>query len=408
MPETGSPRSLQSGGPSGDPSVDRAGGASRLIAPDALRGLIMVLMAVDHAAFFVARIHPAEYWGVAMPEYPGALAFLTRFVTHLCAPGFFFLMGVGMALFADSRGRLGWSEGRITRHLALRGVLLIGLQLLIENPAWFAGIFASQVRMETYGATAPGGSDVIPWLLIGVLSSLGASLIVWSLLRRLPGWAIAAVSLTAVLGTQLAVPGADQVATRYPALVRLMMLPGLSDLWMVTYPVVPWLGLAGAGILFGRLVGRDPRRAYGWALGTGGLALLLFAALRAAGGFGNLHPPAGEGWIAFLNVTKYPPSLVFVLLTLGIDLVLLAALRGREAALGRWGRPLVVFGRTPLFFYLAHIYLFLLAGLLVREGTGYAGLYAAWLTGLLVLYPLCGWYGGFKARRPADSLWRFF
>ena len=107
---------------------------ARLLSLDALRGLIMVLMALDHANHFVAQLHsPGEYWGGAFPGYSTGrtLAFLTRLVTHLAAPGFFFLMGVGMLLFARARRRHGWGEGQILVHFLIRGALLIALQLLV-------------------------------------------------------------------------------------------------------------------------------------------------------------------------------------------------------------------------------------------------------------------------------------
>jgi uncharacterized membrane protein len=118
----------------------RAGGAARLLPLDALRGLIIVVMALDHANLFIAHAHPpAELWSAPTARPSDTLAFLTRFVTHFAAPGFFFLLGAGMVLLADARRRLSWSEGQIMRHLALRGVVLIALQLLVENPAWQIG-----------------------------------------------------------------------------------------------------------------------------------------------------------------------------------------------------------------------------------------------------------------------------
>ena len=96
--------------------------AHRIIALDAHRGLIMVLMAIDHASYFIARVHSAEFWGVALPVYSSGYWFWTRWITHLCAPGFFFLMGIGMILFADARRKAGWEEGRITGFFIIRGL----------------------------------------------------------------------------------------------------------------------------------------------------------------------------------------------------------------------------------------------------------------------------------------------
>src|SRR5436190_4841829 len=137
----------------------------RLLPLDALRGLIMVLMSLDHANYFVAREHGrGEFWFLPLPTYSDALTFLTRFVTHFSAPGFFFLMGAGMSLFAASRRRLGWTEGAISRHLLVRGALLIVLQLAVENRAWPLGL-------------PPGVPDIFS-LYFGVLYGLGAAMIV--------------------------------------------------------------------------------------------------------------------------------------------------------------------------------------------------------------------------------------
>jgi uncharacterized membrane protein len=139
--------------------------------------------------------------------------------------------------------------------------------------------------------------------------------------------------------------------------------------------------------------------------------LVLFFILRASGGYGNIHPAEGTGWIDFLNLTKYPPSLTFLLLTLGVDLIVLGLLAAlsRLVRLERWAFPLVVFGRVPLFFYIAHLFLFALVGsVLAPEGTTIPGMYPFWLLGLLVLFPLCWGYLRFKQSRPPGSLWRFF
>ena len=107
---------------------------ARLLSLDVLRGLIITLMALDHANLFVAQQHsPGEFWGGGFPVYYDALAFLTRFVTHFCPPGFFFLMGAGMILFTISREKRGWSKREIIQHFLIRGGLLIALQLLIIN-----------------------------------------------------------------------------------------------------------------------------------------------------------------------------------------------------------------------------------------------------------------------------------
>jgi uncharacterized membrane protein len=373
----------------------RAGGVARLLPLDALRGLIIVVMALDHANLFIAHAHPPpELWSAPPARLIDTLAFLTRFVTHFAAPGFFFLLGAGMVLLADARRRLGWSEGRIMRHLALRGVVLIALQLLVENPAWQIGagpIFDRAVFLSYFG----------------VLYGLGAAMIAGAPLLRLPAAALLGLGLAAELATELIVTVVRRAGIVASGPLRLLVVPERSADFTVLYPIVPWLGVALCGMAFGRLLARDPAGGYRLAALVGAGLLALFVVLRAAGGFGNLQPPAGAGAIAFLNVVKYPPSLVFLALTLGVDLLLLAFLAHAGNTLARWGQPLLVLGRSPLLFYIAHLYLYGLIGrALGPRGTDIPRMYPLWLLGLALLLPVCWLYGRFKARQAPDSLWR--
>jgi uncharacterized membrane protein len=130
-------------------------------------------------------------------------------------------------------------------------------------------------------------------------------------------------------------------------------------------------------------------------------------ALRAAGGWGNIRLPRNDGWIEFLNNVKYPPSLVFWSISLGIALLLLSLLcRLPEKVKSAWS-PLIVFGQTPLFFYLVHFYVFALCGVAVfREATSLQGAYVVWAVVLAALYPACAWYRRFKFSKGPGSLWR--
>jgi uncharacterized membrane protein len=367
--------------------------AARLLPLDALRGVIMIVMALDHANLFIARAHsPGERWSEPLPRYDSALSFLTRFVTHLAAPGFFFLLGAGIILFAESRGRLGWSYGMIARKLMLRGLLLIALQLLIENPAWQLG----------------GPFRLTP-VYIGVLYALGGAMILSALLVRLGAIALLIIGLAAIVATHLLLPAPSQAFSAITPVARLLFIPGLTGPIVVNYPLIPWLGIACLGMAFGRWLLADRSGAYRWSLLIGSVCLLSFAAVRWFGGFGNIRPADGVGWIAFLNVVKYPPSLAFILLTLGVDLTILGLLaRAGDAIAGRSG-PLLVFGQNPLFFYIAHLYLYGLIGLAIdRDGIGIVRMYPFWLAGLVILYFLCRWYGAFKQRQVPSSLWRLF
>jgi uncharacterized membrane protein len=349
-------------------------------------------MALDHANHFVAQQHPSgEYWGGRFPLYHDTLAFVTRLVSHLAAPGFFFLMGAGMLLLATTRQRQGWSRGAIVRYFLIRGSLLVALQLLVVNRAW---------------ELSPGG-----WVLdiyIGVLFALGGAMIVGALLLWLKPEYLLALTVGLVVGMELLAPDPSRWTQVFSPLNRLLLVPGGSLRLWVNYPVLPWLELVAFGIVFGYWLLDNPRRAYARALKLSVVFLLLFVGLRYLDGFGNIRPRAGNTWIDFFNVVKYPPSLTFTLLTMGANLSLLWLLAQAVEKWPRFFQPLIVFGQAPLFFYLAHLFLYAGLGLwLTPEGTGILQMYPYWLLGLLGLYPLCLWYGQFKRCQSLHSLWRF-
>jgi uncharacterized membrane protein len=383
--ETHSPRPRQAR-PSPRP------GASRLVPLDALRGLIMILMALDHTSHFVAQQHsPGEYWGGPFPTYHSAVAFLTRLVTHLSAPGFFFLMGAGMVLFAESRRRSGWSRWAIARHFIIRGTVLVALQLLVVNRAW---------------ELSPGGWGLDVY--IGVLIALGGTMILASTVLWLKPEALLALTAALVLGTELLSPNPGLWGHAFHPLTHVLLVPGGSPALWANYPVLPWLEFVTFGMVFGQWLGRDSRGAFRRALLLGAALTLAFLALRYLDGFGNIRPRAGDTWIDFLNVVKYPPSIAFSLLTMGVNLLLVGLFGQARGSVRPWLHPLVVFGRVPLFFYLMHLFLYLALGhLLTPLGTGVLQMIPYWLLGLLILYPLCLWYGRLKNHRPANSILRF-
>jgi uncharacterized membrane protein len=379
----------------------------RFIALDAHRGFIMILMAIDHASYFIARVHSAEFWWTALPVYPSIFWFWTRWVTHLCAPGFFFLMGIGMILFADARRKAGWKESRIARFFVTRGCLLILLQLIVEDPTWIlSDLWAGPNVMVIRGGGVPGGGTE-GMIYLGVLFALGGNMVFWAYMQRRSLLFIGLISLAAVLITQLAIPGPDHVPVLYPPLLRLLIIPGHTNIWEVFYPVVPWLGVTGLGLLFGKCLLKDGR-------GTGRVAswtavglLFLFLLIRKGGGFGNLNQ-VPTGTMGFLNVVKYPPSLAFLTMTLGVNLLLMGMWRWIEPHLRNRYHPLLVFGQVALFFYLLHLWVYNLLGLLFKAGSALVTMYGFWLLGLVFLYPLCYAYNRFKSSRPLASFWRLF
>ncbi len=190
----------------------------------------MIVMALDHANLFIAHSHPRpESWSGQFPMYTSALTFLTRFVTHLAAPGFFFLMGAGMALFADARRRAGWNTSAIARRFIERGLLLIALQLLVEDPAW------------QIAAILRGEGSVFP-IYFGVLYGLGAAMMAAALTLNLNSTLIAGLSLAALLAPEFLIPDAGPWLSS--PLLQLLLVPGQTSSLLVYYPVIPWLGLA--------------------------------------------------------------------------------------------------------------------------------------------------------------------
>lgn len=374
----------------------------RLNEIDLLRGFIMVVMALDHVAFFVAKRHPGEWWGVPLPEYPSVIAFFTRAITHLSAPGFFLLMGVGMSLFRDSRIAMGWSTGRVARSFVTRGLLLVLINQFIENPAWIAGFLTADPAAFWPEAVTPGGTFA-GGVMFGVLTALGLAMALAGPLGALPATALLTAGLMAILGSYVLTPDAAQASVQFNPFVRLIAIPGTTGFVLVLYAVVPWLGVTLCGMALGGIVKKKPDSIVRIATAIGIVLLALFVVLRTANGFGNHHLIQGPTVIDFLNVTKYPPSLTFLSLTLGINLLLVGVLC-RLPASGQ--KILEVYGRSPLFFYLAHIWLFMLVGLPFRHGTGYAMIYLVWLVGMVPLYYACKWYTRFKLAKARESRWR--
>jgi len=367
--------------------------SGRLLAVDGLRGLIIVLMALDHAMHFVAQKHSSgEYWGGPFPVYADPLPFITRFITHLAAPGFFFLMGVGMIFFAHSRNGAGWSRWSILRHLWIRGALLIVIQLIIINRAW---------------ELSPSGWGVE--IYIGVLFALGGAMIAASFLLWLRPRHLLLALIVLVIGSELLHPEPALWGTIGNDAGSLLLLrPGGDNQLWSNYPILPWLELVVFGLLFGHWLKSDPDRAYRRGLFLGLIFLVSFLFVRWLDGFGNIRPRAGQNWIDFLNVVKYPPSLTFTLLTTGVNLIILWLFSKIAKANSLILEPLAVFGRAPLFFYILHLFFYAGIGyLLAPDGTTIGSMIPYWLLGLLLLFPMCIGYLMFKKSRPQSLLVRY-
>jgi uncharacterized membrane protein len=384
---------------------------ARVTAVDALRGLVIAIMALDHTRDF--------FHAAAMTGAPDALAtttapvFLTRWVTHLCAPTFFLTAGMAARLRAE---RPGATAGEVSRFLWTRGLWLIAVELIVMR---FAMNFTFDGRY--------------PVLLI-ILWALGWSMVALAALVRLPVAALGVVAAAILLLHNLLDPIQARQLGGLGWLWTILHAPGAivtgGPVFVAGYPVLPWIGVMAAGYVAGGVFSwpaADRQRVLVRA-GTGALAA--FVVVRWLNGYGDPRPWAAQATplftvLSFLDTSKYPPSLAFVLMTLGPALLLLVWLERRPPGPRH---PFVVFGRTPFAFYVLHFFLlhalasaaafarygpaslaFLAHPLpsmggpaaLFPAGFGYglAVVYAVWLAVLALMWPLCAWLGRVKARR---------
>ncbi len=377
-------------------------GASRLVAIDWLRGFVMMVMAVDHASVMfnsgrlaVDSMYPVD--GFFVPGWtPGTdlptAQFFTRWITHLCAPTFLFLSGTSLALSTAGRVARGQAASAIDRHLVTRGVILIALEAV-----WLS-----------VGPSLGAGRYI---LVLQVLYAIGLSLIAMALLRRLPTtWLFAFALAWFVVGevvTQALAPVGDVGA--FDAFV---FAPGSVGIAEVGYPMLPWLAMMMLGWAFGdfllklRAQNRPMNVATQRCALAGVASLAVFAVVRGANAYGNLGLLRDDGsLVQWLHVSKYPPSLAFASLELGLMALALAGLLWFESQLDREPRPrnpFRVLGQTALFFYLLHFPLLMV--LAVATGLlGEGGLVETWLAAAaacLLLYPACLAYGRYKAAHP--------
>lgn len=370
--------------PSSTPSSASAG--DRLVALDWMRGFVMVLMAVDHSseAFNAGRLFTDSAFfyrpGTPLP----AAQFFTRFITHLCAPTFLFLAGVGLA-FTVARERARGSSARdIDRYLLGRGLLIAAFEL------WITAF------------VAPKGMFVLQ-----VLYAIGTSFLLMIPLRRLSDRAAAGVALALLLGGELLVrlasPGGDP--SRAPLPLALLLTAGIRPPLIIAYPTLPWLAMMLLGWAWGRRLvtgGTAAREGLPGKLALAGVAgLALFVVARAGNRYGNMGLPADDrSLVQWLHVSKYPPSMTYTALELGLMALVLAALFARFARRPPRGRGLfLVLGRTPMFFYLLHFPLLVVAAkaLGVEHHLGLGATYVAAAAVVAALYPVCLAYGRYKA-----------
>jgi uncharacterized membrane protein len=375
----------------------------------------MVLMAIDHVRVFA---------GVPAGG-PNAGVFFTRWITHFCAPAFIFLAGTSAFLY-------GRKHDGLSKFLLTRGIWLVILELTVIRLSWTFNF------------------DYRQYMLAGVIWVIGCCMILMAGLVKLPVRVVGAIGLIIIVGHNLLSGYAFGLSEGLGNDVRGILWklgyvafyappvqfgPDGPNL-VVLYSIVPWIGVMAAGYAFGTIFTWDPARRDRFCLTIGVGAIIAFVVLRGLNLYGDPSPwsaptpqPDGEpqlpALLSFVNTSKYPASLLFLLMTLGPTIALMPLLDRSRGMLARW---MTVFGKVPFFFYVLHIPLIHLAAVVVskvRMGTvvpwlfanhpmgsprppaGYTWslglLYVVWLLVVVMLYFACRWYGELKARR--QSAW---
>jgi uncharacterized membrane protein len=359
----------------------------RIAAIDWMRGIVMILMALDHASGFFN--HGRIFADSILLYESGSLfasdQFLTRWVTHICAPAFIFLTGASIAFANVQRLQQGVSQVIIDRELWLRGIFIAMLDIVLLSLA--------------------SGK-----LVLQVLYAIGVSMIMMVWLRRLRTGTVLMMAIAIITGYEFLLKWVWMPGDDVPLWLALTFTPVFSTGFSVLYPAIPWLAIMMLGWVFGewiRSTHPEPRCIQRLLFVCGGCAVLLFVLIRSVDDYGNMFMLLeGHSVVQWLHISKYPPSLAYTLLELGLMAVILAALMRLEPIIGvRRNGAVLVFGQTALFFYLAHFgVLALLQFFFERGGLGTA--YFVTLLTLLILYPMCRIYRTVKWRNPA-SLLRF-
>lgn len=376
---------------------------ARIQSIDLLRGIVMVIMVLDHTRdFFHADAFlydPLDLSKTSVPLY------FTRWITHYCAPVFVFLAGTSAFMVGRRRG-----IPELSRFLLTRGLWLVFLEFTVVNFGWFFNL-------------------KIPFIGLLVIWAIGMGMVALSLLVRLPLRAILVIGLILVFGHNL-LDGFHVEGNSFGAILwSILHEPNFfqfNSLSMFTaYPLIPWVGTIALGYCFGTLytnsfTARHRKRILVY-MGAG--AILLFIALRLTNVFGEPVPWSTQATpvytiLSFLNTTKYPPSLLYLLMTIGPAMLFLAFAEREPSPMAK---KVIVFGRVPMFFYLIHIYVLhaiavvaavatgfpastmildiwvTMAPELVGYGFGLGVVYLIWAAVIVLLYPLCRMYERYKS-----------
>ena len=371
----------------------------RIESIDLLKGLVMVIMALDHVRDYFH--YSAFFFDPGDPERSTLPIFFTRFITHFCAPVFSFLAGMSAWLVGKRKSR-----SELSAFLLKRGLWLVFIEMTIVNFAWYFDIYFRS-----------------PGLL--VIWALGVGMIFLAILIHLPRKWLLILSLLIIFGHNL-LDNLRFEGNMLWAILHEFAVFQLTDNVELTvvYPLIPWIAVMSLGFYFGKFYDAEVDKKYRRKLFNQiGIACLgLFIILRATNIYGDPIPftnyPGFSGSIiSFFNPTKYPPSLQYLLMTLGSSLIFLA---NTENLKGRIVSFFCTFGRVPFFYYILHLYLIHLLAIIFAELSGYGWqkmifedwisespylkgygfslwvVYLVWIGVILLLYPLCKRFDRYK------------
>ena len=384
----------------------------RFTSIDTTRGLVMIIMALDHVRDFMHTGSMSDSPTNLQTTTP--LLFFTRWITHLCAPTFVFLAGTSAYISVKRQNNL--AESR--RFLLTRGLWLLLLEITLINLALWFDIHFRLMLME-------------------VISAIGLSFIVLSFMLRLPSRLTGVIGILIVFSHNL-FQGIPLPSNHFAVFISsVLFYPNLIPLpaghsFFSAYPLVPWLGIMLTGFSCGELFDLAPEKRKKIFL-TGGVGILsLFIILRFVDIYGDpslwkTQKSAMFTFLSFLNVTKYPPSLLFSLLFIGIAFLLLFLTENRE---NRFTKICSTYGRVPLFFFIAHLYVIHLTMFIMLYiqgfhsgdflfgpfkngrpehggGVNLAVIYLLWIAIVILFFPLCQWFGNYRKMHPENKFLRY-
>lgn len=365
--------------------------SKRIASIDWMRGFVMIIMVLDHVSMaynagHLAKDSAANYIiGTPLP----AFEFFTRWISHICAPVFVFLAGTALAISVERKVSRGFDTKVIDKDILLRGAFIA-----ILDPTLIS-IFGGKLTFQ-------------------VLYAIGIAMMFMVIFRRLSTRALIAVALSWIIaGEWVTAQFWNFDVASQSALSALFLAKYNTQELSISYAFIPWLSVMILGWVFGRYIldygqGKTKFEPATLLFILGFSALTAFVAVRYLNGYGNMQLyREGFSWQQWVHVSKYPPSMSFIFLELGIMSVILAMMIKLEKIIGtRQNGVLLVFGQTSMMFYLVHrLFLTGTANFAdMKKFTDLPNTYLITFIMLLLLYPFCVWYRGFKAKNP-DSIW---